>query len=221
MTRKLITVSTTKTIQNNEWSFSFAAEEYNEYMKTIYLGGGCFWCTEAVFRSLGGVHEVIPGYMGGTVPNPSYEAVCSGTTGHAEVVKVYYDETVISTDDILDIFFATHDPTSVNRQGNDVGTQYRSIIFYTGDQEPHARGGDLEDGSHDIQGSIQSAISRAEVSRGDDMPIATEVAAATEFYPADESHHNYYALHTNAPYCQIVISPKLEKLQKLFPQNLL
>lgn len=190
-------------------------------MKTIYLGGGCFWCTEAVFKTLRGVQEVIPGYMGGTVPNPTYEAVCSDTTGHVEVVKVYYDETVITTDDILDIFFATHDPTTPNRQGNDVGSQYRSVIFYTHDQEPHARGGDREDGSHDIQGSIQRSISRAQQSVGEDAPIVTEVVSATEFYPAEEYHYNYYAQHSDAPYCQIVISPKLEKLQKKFFDKLL
>lgn len=189
-------------------------------MKTIYLGGGCFWCTEAVFKSLRGIHEVIPGYMGGTVPNPSYEAVCSGETEHAEVVKVYYDETFISTSDLLDIFFATHDPTTPNRQGNDVGNQYRSIIFYTSDQEPHARGGDMADGSHDIQGSIQSAIDRAQHDLGP-ATIVTEVATATEFYPADESHYNYYAEHSTVPYCKIVIAPKLEKLQKKFSEKLL
>ncbi|HEY0979949.1 MAG TPA: peptide-methionine (S)-S-oxide reductase MsrA [Candidatus Paceibacterota bacterium] len=187
-------------------------------MKTIYLGGGCFWCTEAVFKSLRGVQEVIPGYMGGTVPNPSYEAVCSGTTGHIEVIKVYYDETVISTDDILDIFFATHDPTTPNRQGNDVGSQYRSVIFYTQDQEPHSREGEV---GGDIQGSIQRSIGRAQAGLSGDAQIVTEVVTATEFYPAEEYHHNYYAQHSDVPYCQIVISPKLEKLQKKFSDKLL
>ena len=190
-------------------------------MKTIYLGGGCFWCTEAVFKSLKGVQEVIPGYMGGTVANPSYEAVCSGTTGHAEVIKVYYDERMISTDDILDIFFATHDLTTPNRQGNDVGSQYRSIIFYTHDQEPHSLGGLTESPEDDVPGAIQRAISRAQSTLSGDAQIVTEVVTATDFYPAEDYHYNYYADHSDAPYCQLVISPKLEKLQKKFSDKLL
>lgn len=190
-------------------------------MKTIYLGGGCFWCTEAVFKSLKGVQEVIPGYMGGTVPNPSYEAVCSGTTGHVEVVKVYYDEGIISTDDILDIFFATHDPSTPNRQGNDVGSQYRSVIFYTHDQEPHYLGGLTESPEDDVPGAIQRAISRAQRALSGDARVVTEVVTATDFYPAEDYHYNYYADHSDAPYCQLVISPKLEKLQKKFSDKLL
>jgi peptide-methionine (S)-S-oxide reductase len=180
-------------------------------MKTI--AGGCFWCTEAVFKNLRGVQEVVPGYMGGSVPNPTYEQVCDGHTGHAEVVKVYYDDTVISTDDLLDIFFATHDPTTLNKQGNDIGTQYRSVIFYTQDQVPHGKE-KLNDQGEEIhvQSAIERAIARAQESYS--KPIVTEVVAATTFYPAEEYHQNYYNLHTNAPYCQVVISPKLEKLQK-------
>lgn len=180
-------------------------------MKTIYLGGGCFWCTEAVFRSLRGVHEVVPGYMGGTLPNPSYEAVCTGETGHAEVIKVYYDEKVISTDDLLDVFFETHDPTTPNRQGADVGTQYRSIIFHTADQDP---GFSEDEAGEPAPHAIQRAIARAQAKLPDDSFVVTEVAEASEFYPAEEYHYNYYANHAAAPYCQIVISPKLEKLQK-------
>jgi peptide-methionine (S)-S-oxide reductase len=167
--------------------------------KTLYLGGGCFWCTEAIFQELKGVLETVPGYMGGTVPQPSYEAVCEGTTGHAEVIKVYYDEQVISTGDILDIFFETHDPTTLNRQGNDVGSQYRSVIFYTDDTQRE---------------EIRKAVERAQrIYTGN---IVTEAVSATEFYPAEEYHYNYYQNNTTAPYCSIVISPKLEKLRKRF-----
>jgi len=189
-------------------------------MKTIYLGGGCFWCTEAVFKSLEGVHEVVPGYMGGSVPNPSYEEVCTGRTGHTEVVKVYYDESIIRTEDLLDIFFATHDPTTLNQQGNDIGTQYRSAIFYTHDQEPHARGAGGEGYEDDIPGAIERAIRTAQAALPESKMVVTEVLSATEFYPAEDYHHNYYAQHSDAPYCQMVISPKLEKLQKKFVDKL-
>jgi peptide-methionine (S)-S-oxide reductase len=168
-------------------------------IQTIYLGAGCFWCSEAVFQNLRGVSEVIPGYMGGTVKQPSYEAVSTGTTGHAEVVKVMYDETVITTDDILDVFFATHNPTTLNQQGNDIGSQYRSIIFYTTEMQRDA--------------SVR-AIARAQEDYA--YPIVTDIASAGEFYPAEEYHYNYYLAHTTAPYCMVVINPKLEKLQARF-----
>jgi peptide-methionine (S)-S-oxide reductase len=172
-------------------------------MQTIYLAGGCFWCTEAVFKSIKGVGEVMPGYIGGTVANPGYEAVCNGTTGHAEAVKVVYDEAVLSVADLLEIFFATHVPTTLNRQGNDVGTQYRSAIFYTTPQQETA---------------AHTAIEEAQKNYND--PIVTEVVPATEFYPAEEEHRDYYFAHSNNSYCQIVISPKLEKLQKEFSDKL-
>lgn len=171
--------------------------------KTIYLGGGCFWCTEAVFKELRGVLEVIPGYMGGSTPQPSYEAVCSGTTGHAEVVKVYYDDHTISTADILDIFFSVHDPTTPNRQGGDIGSQYRSIIFYSDDTQRE---------------EVRLAVERAQKKYTDN--ITTEVATAVEFYPAEEYHYNYYQNNPDAPYCAIVIEPKLEKLKKEFRGNI-
>jgi peptide-methionine (S)-S-oxide reductase len=173
-------------------------------MKTIYLGGGCFWCTEAVFQSLRGVQETIPGFMGGSVPQPSYEQVCSGHTGHAEVVKVYYDSAILKTDDLLDVFFATHDATSPNRQGNDIGSQYRSIIFYTTEEEREA---------------AFRALLRAQTQTGG-KPIVTEIASAGEFYPADESHYNYYVNNISAPYCSVVINPKLEKLKARFNDKL-
>ncbi len=168
-------------------------------MKKIFLGGGCFWCTEAVFRNLRGVAEVVPGYMGGTVSNPTYEAVCTGTTGHAEVIEVLYDETVIPLGMILDAFFATHDPTTLNRQGNDVGTQYRSVIFYT-DEE--------------MRIEAHLAVQRAQEHLGEGKVVVTQVAEAVIFYPAEDYHQNYYENHRDAPYCQLVIDPKIEKVQK-------
>jgi peptide-methionine (S)-S-oxide reductase len=180
-------------------------QEYNEHMRVLYLGGGCFWCTEAVFRQLRGVTEVVPGYKGGSIPNPSYEAVCTGTTGHAEVIKVTYDETVIGTRDIFEIFFATHDATTPNRQGNDIGSQYRSIIFFTDEEQSEI--------AREVIASLQSPLPA-------DTSIVTEVAEASEFYPAEEYHYNYYTEHSDAPYCQIVIPPKLEKLQQKFAHKM-
>ena len=168
-------------------------------MQTIYLAGGCFWCTEAVFKSIQGVSEVTSGYIGGTVANPSYEAVCQGTTGHAEAVRVVYDPAVLAISDLLEIFFATHDPTTLNKQGNDVGTQYRSAIFYITEEQSTA---------------AHTALEEAQKHFSD--PIVTTITTATEFYPAEEHHREYYFAHSNNPYCAIVISPKLEKLQKEF-----
>ncbi len=188
-------------------------------METIYLGGGCFWCTEAVFHSLKGVVEVVPGYMGGTVLNPSYEQVCTGTTGHAQVIKVSFDEQIITLDDILDVFFATHDPTTPNRQGNDIGTQYRSIIFYT----DHDQAKDLGDSARDphaVLSPIHTAIARKQATLPEGKFVVTQIAAASEFYSAEGYHQRYYQQHRDAPYCQLVIDPKIEKLQQQFPEKL-
>jgi peptide-methionine (S)-S-oxide reductase len=173
-------------------------------MKTIYLGGGCFWCTEAVFKELRGVSEVMPGYMGGSVAEPSYEAVSSGSTGHAEVIKVVYDDAQITTEEILDVFFAVHDPTTPNRQGADVGTQYRSVIFYTDEL---------------MREKAMEAITRAQAAVAGKL-ITTHVGEAMDFYAAEGYHHNYYELHRDAPYCQVVIDPKIEKLHKQFNDKL-
>lgn len=162
-------------------------------METIYLGAGCFWCTEAVFKSLKGVSEVLPGYMGGTVPNPTYEDVCSGNTGHAEVAKVTYDTEVMPTENLLKVFFDSHDPTTLNRQGADEGTQYRSAIFYTNDDQKKV------------------ADSLVKLSGKD---IVTEIIPAEEFYLAENYHHDYYERNKDKAYCQIVIAPKIEKLEK-------
>lgn len=174
-------------------------------MKTIYLGGGCFWCTEAIYKSLRGVSEVIPGYMGGTIANPSYEVVCEGHSGHAEVVKVYYDEKEISTTVIVDIFFATHDPTTPNRQGNDVGSQYRSIIFFTEEEQREVA-------------QLVARVVQSKLPEG--VRIVTEIVSAGDFYAAEEYHQNYYQNHRGAPYCAVVINPKLALLQQKYADKL-
>lgn len=172
-------------------------------MQTIYLAGGCFWCTEAVFKSIRGVQSVMPGYIGGIIPNPSYEAVCSGTTGHAEAVQIVYDENILALLDLLEIFFATHVPTTLNRQGNDIGTQYRSAIFYTTETQKE-----------------EAHLAIAEAQKNYSDPVVTEVVPATDFYIADESHRDYYFKNSNRSYCTIVISPKLDKLKKEFSDKL-
>lgn len=159
------------------------------------FGGGCFWCTEAVFSELKGVVSVMPGYAGGSGKNPTYEEVSSGTSGHAEVIKIEFDPEEISYSDLLTVFFATHDATTLNRQGSDVGTQYRSAIFTATDSQKQ-----------------EAERFIANLGKG----VVTEVAPLGEFYPAEEYHREYYAKNTEAPYCQLVISPKIEKLQKKY-----
>jgi peptide-methionine (S)-S-oxide reductase len=160
------------------------------------FGAGCFWCIEAVFQRIKGVKSVISGYSGGKVENPTYEEVCSGRTGHAEVVQITFDPKVISYEEILDVFWKVHDPTSLNRQGPDEGTQYRSIILY-----------------HDEEQKRIAEKSRAEVSKSFDKPIVTEIRPLTKFYKAEDYHQDYYNRNRNAPYCRLVIHPKLEKLK--------
>lgn len=170
-------------------------------IKTIYLAGGCFWCTEAVFQRIDGVTEVLPGYIDGTIKNPAYREVCTGRTGHTEAISVKYDATVINIAALLLIFFNTHDPTTLNRQGNDVGTQYRSGIYFT------------EVEQHTIAETI---IKQLEAEGVFDSPIVTEVKAATPFYKAEEDHVNYYNQNKTQPYCTIMIDPKIEKLKNYF-----
>jgi peptide-methionine (S)-S-oxide reductase len=160
------------------------------------FGAGCFWCIEAVFQRIKGVKSVISGYSGGKVENPTYEEVCSGRTGHAEVVQITFDPKVISYEEILDVFWKVHDPTSLNRQGPDEGTHYRSIILY-----------------HDEEQKRIAEKSRAEVSKSFDKPIVTEIRPLTKFYKAEDYHQDYYNRNRNAPYCRLVIHPKLEKLK--------
>lgn len=172
--------------------------------KNIYeiavFGGGCFWCTEAVFSYLGGVVTVLPGYSGGKLPSPTYEQVSAGDTGHVECTKVEFDPVVISYDQLLKAFFETHDPTTLNKQGNDVGTQYRSVIFYTNEKQ---------------KSLAQDFINKIKKAGIYDDPIVTTVEPLKEFYPAEDYHQKYYENHKDAPYCQLVIAPKLDKLDKL------
>lgn len=169
------------------------------------LGGGCFWCVEAVLLPLKGVEKVVSGYTGGHVPNPSYEMICTGRTGHAEVAQITFDPSVISFRELLEIFFATHDPTTLNRQGNDVGTQYRSAIYYHSPQQ---------------QQIATEVIAALEAEQVFPKPIVTEVTPLGDFYPAEDYHQDYYRLHPEQPYCQVVISPKVAKLRQKYGERL-
>jgi len=164
------------------------------------LGGGCFWCLEAVFTQLNGVESVVSGYAGGNVPNPSYESVCAGTTGHAEVVQVTFDPARISYRDLLQIFFTMHDPTTLNQQGADVGTQYRSAIFYHSEEQSA------------VAERVIEELTASGVWEG---PIVTEVSPLDTFYPAEQYHDDYYERNSAQPYCQAVIAPKVAKLRRL------
>lgn len=169
------------------------------------FGGGCFWCTEAVFQRVKGVEKVVSGYAGGKVKNPTYKEVTSGLTGHAEVIQITYNPTLITYPELLEIFWGTHDPTTLNRQGADVGTQYRSVIFYHSAE----------------QKELASAYKqKLDASGAFDRPIVTEISPAGDFYPAEGYHQNYFNLNGNAPYCTYVIQPKLEKFKKVFSEKL-
>ena len=169
------------------------------------FGGGCFWCTEAVFERLRGVLSVMPGYSGGALKNPTYQQVCTGRTGHAEVARVEYDPAQIAYRDLLTVFFATHDPTSLNRQGADVGTEYRSVIFYTDDEQRR---------------EAEKFIAELNRELPPERPIVTELVPLAAFYPAEDYHREYYNNNSMAPYCQFVIEPKLAKLHRKFGELL-
>jgi peptide-methionine (S)-S-oxide reductase len=169
------------------------------------LGGGCFWCLEAVYDQLTGVTDVVSGYMGGHVANPTYRAVCNGTTGHAEVVQITFDPEQISFREILEVFFTIHDPTTLNRQGADVGTQYRSVIFTHSDAQ---------------QATAQQLIAELTAERVWPNPIVTEVTPASVFYPAEDYHQEYFARNGGQPYCQVVVAPKVAKFRKQFAARL-
>lgn len=169
------------------------------------FAGGCFWCIETVFNRLRGVESAVSGYMGGHSESPTYKDICNGDTGHAEVVQVTFDPEVISFRDLLDVFFILHDPTQLNRQGNDVGTQYRSAIFW-----------------HTPEQKQEAATAIAELASADrfDAPIMTEVTAASAFYPAEDYHQGYFEQNPHQPYCQFVVAPKVEKAMKKFGERL-
>ena len=165
------------------------------------LAGGCFWCTEAVYAQLKGVHSITSGYIGGTVAKPTYEQVCSGLTGHAEAIQIEYDPHEVSYEKLLEVFFSTHDPTTLNRQGADQGTQYRSGVFFHDKQQ---------------QETAKAVIAKLDESGAFGRPIVTEVTAATIFYPAEKYHQDYFANNPRQPYCQAIVSPKVDKVRAAF-----
>ena len=165
------------------------------------FGGGCFWCTEAVFKMLRGVFSVLPGYAGGKTENPTYEQVSSGNTGHAEVIHIEFDPSQIEYRDLLTVFFGSHDPTTRNRQGNDVGTQYRSVIFYT---------------TLEQKKEAEKCIEEINVSNKAGAPVVTEVVPHVKFYVAENYHRDYFASNPGNPYCEVIINPKLEKVQEKY-----
>lgn len=169
--------------------------------ETIIFGGGCFWCTEAVFQLLKGVESVMPGYTGGSIPNPTYRQVCDGNTGHVEATQIVYDADVIDLKDLLAVFFSSHDPTTLNRQGNDVGTQYRSAIFYETLEQKEI---------------VEEYINTLTADKTFSNPIVTEVLPAETFYPAEDYHQNYFRNNEDQPYCQFVINPKVQKLREQY-----
>lgn len=177
----------------------------NNELQVATFGAGCFWCTEAVFLSVKGVFKVVSGYEGGKVKNPTYREVCSGLTGHAEVTQITYDPSKVSFEELLEVFWNTHDPTTLNRQGADEGTQYRSVVFYHNDEQKKV---------------AEQYKKQLEASHVYQTPIVTEISAASTFYPAEDYHQNYYALNPTQGYCQYVIRPKVEKFKKQFASKL-
>ncbi len=171
----------------------------------VTLGGGCFWCLEAVYREAEGVSSVVSGYMGGAKPNPTYKEVCTGQSGHVEVVQVTFDPAVISYRDILGIFFAVHDPTTLNRQGNDTGTQYRSVIFYHSPEQ---------------KATAEQMIQELTAEKAFPAPIVTAVEPAPAFYPAEDYHQQYFENNSSQPYCAFVVAPKVDKFRRKFAQRL-
>lgn len=173
--------------------------------ETAVLGGGCFWCLEAVYEEMEGVHDVVSGYAGGDDPSPAYKEVCDGTTGHAEVVRIDFDPRSVTFDQLLEVFFAIHDPTSLNRQGADVGTQYRSIILYADDAQKAA---------------AEAAIAQENEHGGWGRPLVTEVEPLATFHAAEDYHQDYFRRNPEQGYCQAVVAPKVQKARKAFPERL-
>jgi peptide-methionine (S)-S-oxide reductase len=184
---------------------SILIENDNKDMEIATVAGGCFWCTEAIFLEIKGVKKVVSGYIGGTTLNPTYSEICTGTTGHAEAIQITFDPSEVGFEDLLEVFFGTHDPTTLNRQGADVGTQYRSAIFYH---------------SEDQMKKAQNYITLIAKEKLYDRVIVTKVSPATKFYDAEDYHQNYYNQNASQGYCQMVIAPKLEKLRKYYSSKL-
>lgn len=174
-------------------------------IKEATLGAGCFWCIEACYKELKGVVSVTSGYAGGHVDQPTYKEVCNGTTGHAEVARVVYDDALISFDELVEVFWFVHDPTQLNRQGNDVGTQYRSVIFYHDEEQ------------RELSEKYKQRLTEEKVW---DKPIVTEISALTNYFPAEDYHANYFELNPGNAYCQAVVRPKVEKFKKVFAERL-
>ncbi len=174
-------------------------------MEIATFGAGCFWCVEAVFMNLNGVEKVESGYMGGHVKNPTYKQVCNGDTGHAEVIQITYNPDIVSFKDLLEVFWKTHDPTTLNKQGNDVGTQYRSVVFYH---------------SEDQRREAEHYKTELDASKAFNQPIVTEISPMDTFYVAEDYHQNYYNQNSGQPYCAFVIRPKVEKFRKVFGEKL-
>lgn len=170
-------------------------------LDTATLGAGCFWCVEAVFQNLEGVEKVVSGYSGGAIKNPTYREVCSGLTGHAEVCQIVFDPSKLTYDELLEVFWKTHDPTTLNRQGNDMGTQYRSVIYYHNEQQKA------------IAEKYKAALNNE---KAFENPVVTEISPAAAFYPAEDYHQNYFNLNGEEPYCKFVVGPKVEKFKKVF-----
>ena len=187
-------------MNNNDYN-----NDNNMTMKIATLANGCFWCSEAIFKRLKGIKSVLPGYSGGIVENPSYEQVCTGKTWHAESIQIEFDPAVISYEKILDVFWHTHDPTTLNRQGNDIGTQYRSAIFYH------------DQGQKEIAEKSKRDLEKADVYKN---PIVSEITPFKNFYVAEDYHKNYYENHQDAPYCSFVINPKVHKLIQKYGNDL-
>ena len=177
----------------------------NKNLEQIVLAGGCFWCTEAVFQRIEGIESVVSGYTGGHIKNPAYREVCSGRTGHAEGIKISYDPAVVSLETILEVFFATHDPTTLNRQGNDKGTQYRSGIFYLSEAQKE---------------KAEAMISLLDEKKIFNDAIVTEVTPLDVFYEAEEDHQDFYNENTSQPYCQFIVAPKIDKIKKYYSDKL-
>jgi peptide-methionine (S)-S-oxide reductase len=184
---------------------SILIENDNKDMEIATFAGGCFWCTEAIFLEIKGVKKVVSGYIGGSTLNPTYSEICTGTTGHAEAIQITFDPSEVGFEDLLEVFFGTHDPTTLNRQGADVGTQYRSAIFYH---------------SEDQMKKAQNYITLIAKEKLYDREIVTKVSPATKFYAAEDYHQNYYNQNASQGYCQMVIAPKLEKLRKYYSSKL-
>lgn len=191
--------------ENSDTFVPQSKQSNKENMKEITLGAGCFWCIEACFLDIKGIISVVPGYAGGKVKNPTYEQVCTGSTGHAEVARIVYDETIISFDEILEMFWFVHDPTQLNRQGNDIGTQYRSVVFYHSEEQK------------EIAEKYKARLTEEKVW---DKPIVTEIVAINNYYEAEKYHHNYLEQNPENAYCRAIVRPKVDKFKKVFESKI-